>query len=215
MITGLDFLLVAFMLLSALLAMVRGFAREILSIVSWAAAAIGSILLFPRLRGFAREQLTPEWLADIVLIGGTFFIILIVVSFITIRISDMILDSRVGALDRSLGFVFGLARGFLLVVIAILFVNWYTGPSRQPSWIADARSKPMLDDAGDYLIGLLPEDPEGAIFDSLKDRMQQDSGSAEPAAAETDATRTADRGYRTGERRGLDQLLESTDAALQ
>jgi membrane protein required for colicin V production len=214
MITGLDFILVAFMLLSALLAMVRGLAREVLSIVSWAAAAIGAIVLFPRLRGFAREQLTPEWLADIVLIGGTFLIILILVSFITIRISDMILDSRIGALDRSLGFVFGLARGFLLVVIAILFVNWYTGPERQPSWIADARSKSMLDNAGDYLIGLLPDDPDGALFDSLKDRIRQNDQAAETAPA-ADETRTADRGYRSGERQGLDQLLESTEAAGQ
>lgn len=209
MITGLDFILVAFMLLSAVLAMVRGLAREVLSIVAWAAAAVGAIVLFPRLRGFAREQLTPEWLADVVLIGGTFLVILILVSFITIRVSDMVLDSRIGALDRSLGFVFGLARGFLLVVIAILFVNWYTGPERQPEWIADARSKPMLDSAGNYLIGLLPEDPNGVLFDQLKNRIQQD----DQAASAPDETQATDRGYRNTERQGLDQLVESTDAA--
>ncbi len=43
---------------------------------------------------------------------------------ITVRISDMILDSRVGALDRTLGFLFGLGRGLLIVVVAFVFFNW-------------------------------------------------------------------------------------------
>jgi len=38
---------------------------------------------------------------------------LLIVSIITARISDMVLDSRVGALDRTLGFLFGLGRARL------------------------------------------------------------------------------------------------------
>ena len=53
-----------------------------------------------------------------------FLITLIVVSYITMRIADFIIDSRVGALDRTLGFVFGAARGILLLVVALLFFNW-------------------------------------------------------------------------------------------
>lgn len=212
MVTGLDFILIVFMLISALLAMVRGVTREVLSIVSWIAAAIGTILLYPRLRDFARGQLQPDWLADAALIGGSFFIILVLVSFITIRISDMILDSRIGALDRSLGFVFGLGRGFLLAVIAIMFLNWFIPAERQPGWIAQARSKPILDNAGDSLVGLLPEDPEADLFKTLRDRIQQDSRAVPKAEGEAEV---ADRGYGQGERQGLDQLLESTDAAEQ
>src|SRR5688572_32711732 len=44
-------------------------------------------------------------------IGGLFLLTLLIVSLFTIKISDLVLDSRVGALDRSLGFLFGLARG--------------------------------------------------------------------------------------------------------
>ena len=40
------------------------------------------------------------------------------------RIADFIIDSRIGALDRTLGFLFGAARGILLVVVAMLFFNW-------------------------------------------------------------------------------------------
>ena len=46
-------------------------------------------------------------------------------------------DSRVGALDRTLGFVFGAARGILLVVVAMLFFNWLVAAPQQPDWVAD------------------------------------------------------------------------------
>ena len=58
------------------------------------------------------------------MIGGVFLITLLIVSIITVRISDMILDSRIGALDRTLGFLFGLGRGLIIVVVAFLFFAW-------------------------------------------------------------------------------------------
>ncbi len=51
--------------------------------------------------------------------GGIFLIALIIISFITSRIADFIIDSRIGALDRTLGFLFGAARGILLLVVAV------------------------------------------------------------------------------------------------
>ena len=74
---------------------------------------------------------------------------LLVVSLITMRISDFVLDSRAGPLDRTLGFVFGAARGLILVMIAVLFLNFFIAPDRQPEWIAMAKSKPWLDSLGD------------------------------------------------------------------
>ena len=53
-------------------------------------------------------------------------------SIITVRISDMMLDSRVGALDRTLGFLFGLGRGLIIVVVAFLFFAWLV-PDAQPA----------------------------------------------------------------------------------
>ena len=44
----------------------------------------------------------------------------------------MVLDSRVGALDRTLGFLFGLARGLVIVVVAFAFFDWLVPTSRSP-----------------------------------------------------------------------------------
>ena len=117
-ITILDLVLLAVMLISGLLAMVRGFMREILSIAAWGAAALVTLYAFSKLLPTAKTYFNNDTVASIVVVAGTFIGTLIVVSVITVRISDMILDSRIGALDRTLGFLFGLARGLLIVVVA-------------------------------------------------------------------------------------------------
>ena len=81
-------------------------------------------------------------------IGGVFLLTLLIVSIITVRISDMILDSRVGALDRTLGFLFGLGRGLIIVVVAFLFFAWLVPDRSQPEWVRDAKSKVVLQSTG-------------------------------------------------------------------
>ncbi|MEM8744154.1 MAG: CvpA family protein [Pseudomonadota bacterium] len=159
----LDVILAAIMLLSGFLAMLRGLTREVLSILSWAVAAVATLFFFPKYQAQAREYLEPPLLADAVLAGGIFLVVLIVVSLITVRISDSVLDSRIGALDRSLGFLFGLARGLVLVVIAYLFFTWLVPEDTQPEWIKTARSLPILKETGAAIVSLLPEDPASAI----------------------------------------------------
>ena len=90
--------------------------------------------------------------------AGVFVVTLIVVSLITFRISDKVLDSRVGALDRTLGFIFGLARGFLLV--AIVFILFTALARDQPDWVRNARSYPILQQTQVAIESLLPMNPE-------------------------------------------------------
>ena len=96
--------------------------------------------------------------AQIAFAAGVFIITLIVVSLITFRISDKVLDSRVGALDRTLGFIFGLARGFLLV--AIVFILFTALARDQPEWVRNARSYPILQQTQVAIESLLPMNPE-------------------------------------------------------
>ena len=179
-ITWLDFLLLGVMLISGLLAMIRGFMREVLSIAAWAAAAVATILLYSRLLPIAKANIPNDTLAAVAVIGGVFLLTLLLVSIITVRVSDMILDSRIGALDRTLGFLFGLARGLIIVVVAFLFFAWLVPPRTQPSWVANAKSRVVLQSTGDWLISMLPDDPESTILKRLK-RPKPDEG--EPADA--------------------------------
>jgi len=93
---------------------------------------------------------------------------LLIVSVITIKISDMILDSRVGALDRTLGFLFGLGRGLVIVVVAFLFFAWLVPDRSQPEWVKNAKSRVVLQGTGQWLMSMLPDDPESTILKRLK-----------------------------------------------
>ena len=162
-IQWLDVILVVIMLISAFLAMLRGLTREMLSIMSWALAAIAALFVYPLYRDRIRALIQPDILADGVLIATVFIIVLIVVSLITVRLSDRILDSRVGALDRTLGFVFGLFRGLILVVIAYELLVAIVPKETLPAWVTEARSLSVIESTGRGIISLLPDNP-ASIF---------------------------------------------------
>ncbi len=97
---------------SALLSMLRGFTREVLAIGSWAAAAAAAYYFYPMVLPHLTPFISKPIFAQAAAAASVFFVTLIVVSLFTVRVSDAILDSKIGALDRSLGFVFGAVRGF-------------------------------------------------------------------------------------------------------
>src|SRR4029450_2129612 len=105
-ITLLDFILIGVMLVSALLAMIRGFMREILSIAAWVIAAIATLYAYSRLLPMAKTYFNNDIIAAGAVIGGTFLGTLLIVSIITVRFSDMVLASRVVARERPLAFLF-------------------------------------------------------------------------------------------------------------
>jgi len=173
-ITLLDVLLLIVMLISGLLAMIRGFMREILSIGAWIVAALVTLYGYSRALPIAQGYFSSNTVATAVTIGGIFLLTLLIVSVMTVRVSDMILDSRVGALDRTLGFLFGLGRGLIIVVVAFLFFAWLVPDRSQPEWVRDAKSKVVLQSTGQWLISMLPDDPEKTILQKLKRRKPED-----------------------------------------
>src|SRR5215813_2431677 len=156
----LDIALIGVMLISGVLAMVRGFMREILSIASWGLAALATLYGYAKIVPVVKEYVSSDIVATGIAVGGIFLGTLLIVSLFTVKISDLILDSRVGALDRSLGFLFGLARGLIIMVVAYLFLVWLIPAKSQPSWVQNARSRPVLQSTGDWLLSVLPDDPE-------------------------------------------------------
>jgi membrane protein required for colicin V production len=173
-ITLLDILLLVVMLISGLLAMIRGFMREILSIGAWGVAALVTLYSYARVLPIAKQYVSSDMVATGVSVGGVFLLTLLVVSVITVRISDMVLDSRVGALDRTLGFLFGLGRGLIIVVVAFLFFAWLVPDRSQPEWVRGAKSKIVLQSTGQWLMSMLPDDPESTILKRLRKPKPED-----------------------------------------
>ena len=144
----LDAALIAIVAISGIVAMYRGLTREILSILSWTAAAAACVYFVFKFKAEAQqiaEQFHSPLLVAQVGVGGVIFlVVLIVVHLITSRISDSVLDSRVGVIDRVLGLAFGVVRGFVLVVIPFMFyVAFVPKEEQQYPWVREAVSRPL------------------------------------------------------------------------
>jgi membrane protein required for colicin V production len=182
----LDLVVLGIVVISALLAAVRGVTREVLAIIAWVAAAAVAWSFHPLLLPTVKQHVTSDTVALVASIAAIFLGTLIVVSIITVKISDVVLDSRIGAVDRSLGFLFGAGRGFLICVIGWVFLAWLV-QGKMPEWAAQARSRPMLEKSGDALVAQLPENPEGFLKQFKKPKIETPPNEPVDAPAETDA----------------------------
>src|ERR1041384_3582372 len=125
MLTAFDVGVGILVLISAILATARGLTREILSLATWAGSAAIAIYMWqfhPEIaRGFIAEPIVA----------------LIILHLITMRIADFVVDSRVGPLDRTLGFIFGVLRGVLIAIVVVIFGLWLLGPNL-PTWASES-----------------------------------------------------------------------------
>jgi len=206
-VTILDAIVLIFVLISATLAMVRGFVRELLSVAAWVAAAAAAYYFYDPVVPFVTPFIESKTIATIVAAALIFLVALIVASYITMRIADFVIDSRIGAFDRILGFVFGVIRGVLLLAIALALFTWLV--PNMPGWVSQAATKPFLDKIGNSLIAALPEDAEATILTILR-RGGDDEPSSEPPSGAEEGTTPNDPNYNPGARQGLDQLIENT-----
>lgn len=156
-LTVLDLVAIAIVLISAGLAFLRGFVHEVLSIGAWVGAAFAALYGFPVVRPLAREHIAMPLAADIAAGVGLFLVALIVLSIVTSAISRQVQSSGLNSLDRSLGFLFGLLRGGVVVALAFIVLSWVFPPaSARPDWIMQARGLPMMERGADILRSLVP-----------------------------------------------------------
>ena len=186
----LDLAVILIILISGLLALLRGFTREVLAILSWVAAAAAAYYLHPLAVPYVKPYIQKDSIALAVAAASVFFVALILVSLFTVKLSDVILDSKIGALDRTLGFIFGAARGFLLAVVAYVFYGWLVPDNNHPAWVKDARAKPILAAAGDKLRDMLPDDLE-SIIAKIKEKKGAPANEEPPAEPEADSAKPA------------------------
>ena len=196
----LDLILIGIMLISGLLALMRGFTREVLSLVAWGLAALAAYFAIKQqpLIDLALPYVDKPVLAQVTVGAITFIIVLIIISVISVKISDYVVDSSAGAFDRTLGFVYGLARGFVLVAIAYLFYGWLLPFDKQDDWVKNAQSLPYIRQAGEVLLSFMPPD----IAETLNNTALMKDQATPPNSNEP--------GYQNNEAQGLDNLIQGT-----
>lgn len=222
-INGLDLAVIVVLLVSALLAFMRGFVHEILSIGAWVGAALTALYGLPYAQPMARKLIPIDWAADAVAGIVLFLGALLVLSIITNALSKSVQASALNNLDRSLGFLFGLVRAGVILAIVLIASDWLMDKNARPEWMEKAKTLPAIEAGADVLKDLVPDsfmaaedaakEAAGTAKDALElkktlDRLTQpapaDSGKTDGAADEKP-------GYDNKERRDMERLLQSTD----
>ncbi|HFC04099.1 MAG TPA: hypothetical protein ENJ55_00215 [Rhizobiales bacterium] len=215
--TWFDLTVGGLMLVSGLLALMRGFTREITSLVAWGAAGAAALIaaFTPELVSQAKVYLSEEWLAQAAVGGGVFLIVLIILSLISIRFTDWLLDSSPGAFDRTLGFFYGLARGLILVVILYSFYIFFIPQKGQFQGVREARSLLSVEAVALKMYELFPAkftEQANILKEKTYTFTRQNTGALNPAPdnAGGNGTTPKENNYKAGDKKVLDQLIENT-----
>lgn len=208
------------LILSGLLALSRGFVHEVLSIGSWAGAAFTTLYAFPYARPYGRDLVETEFIADIGVGIALFIVSLIILTIITKVIAEQVQGSALNPLDRSLGFVFGLLRGVVIVCLLYATVEWMIPTDKQPTWVRDAKSMPLIEQGSNFLKGLIPRDAaEKALKQANEGRDKVNNGleiqktfekMLTPEAKPDKTGANAPQGYDKQERNDLNRLILNT-----
>src|SRR5205807_6243930 len=110
----LDLGVIAIIVLSAIFAFARGFVREALSIIAWVGAAAITLYEFNSVYVITMRFVTTPLLADLIAGAGLFVISLIVLTIITGYLARFADSTSLSPINRTLGLIFGLARGVVL-----------------------------------------------------------------------------------------------------
>ena len=211
-INPVDLIVIAVLLLSALLALFRGFVKEVLGIAGWAAAVAVTITFFPVAERIAHTYIENLYLYLFVAGAALFLPTLILCSLLTHWISEQVRASAVSAVDRSLGFLFGLARGALIVMVAWWVADRLMPPATQPAWLTEARTRGLVEFGIGWSEDLIRRqlnpgaEPEKQAVPAIQ---VMPVPSYQLPAGSTDSR--PQNGYNTEERRGIDNLIRDRD----
>jgi membrane protein required for colicin V production len=215
-VNALDLAIIAIIALSAVFAFARGFVRETLSIAAWVGAAAITLYGFNMASKVIVRFVTTPLLADLVAGAGLFVISLILLTIATGYLARFVDGSALSPIDRTLGLIFGLARGVVLVSAAYLLVDISLPQNERPPWIRDAKTERFLVKGADMLRDALPESLQiksaGLASDAQRtlERAQDVQRALRPEFAPAQPAAGQAPSYKPGERREMDRLIQNT-----
>jgi membrane protein required for colicin V production len=170
-----DVLVAIILLLSAILAFSRGAVREVLGVGAWVGAALATVFGFRHLQPFVRDLIESQLVADGVTALAIFLVALIVLVVVSQVIASRVQGSRLGALDRSLGFVFGLVRGAALICLAYMLFIWAMAEEDRPTWIAKAKTMPYMIRGAEAIRSVIPDEFEEKAASTVRKQSESSS----------------------------------------
>ena len=167
-LTLIDYGTVILLLISGGLATLRGMTRELLGLAGWPISFLAAKFSEPYLEPTLTDLIKIEGISAALAWGVPFVIVVVLWFAFASLVSPGLSKAGLGGLDRWLGFLFGLIRGFVVVVIlytgAVVVAE---GEDRLPDMVGESVTTPMLRDSAHLMSGLLPTDMRARIVDNL------------------------------------------------
>jgi membrane protein required for colicin V production len=154
--TWIDAAALLIVVLSALFSMVRGFVREVLGVFAWVGAALAAFRFYPLVQPYVNSVLPMKNLVVYVSMGVVFLVTLIVLSIVSALVGGFVRESALSGLDRSLGVVFGLVRGAVIICLAYIALSVAVDPAQWPAPVVNARFLPWAHEGAVALVSYLP-----------------------------------------------------------
>ena len=222
-ISGLDLAVGIVLLVSALLAFMRGFVHEVLSVAAWVGAVLAAIYGLPLAQPFVRGLIPLAAAADAAAAVVIFLAVLLALSILTNAVSRSIQKSALNNLDRSLGFAFGLARALVILGVGLIITDWLADSGR-PKWMARAKTLPVIEVTADALKAILPpsfmaagdtaKDGAAEINQAIEAKETLDRLTQPPMQGADGKDATPDIGYQEKERREMERLIQTNDGKI-
>jgi len=152
-----DLVVLAILVLSGLIGLMRGGAREVLGLCAWVGAAVLATRLYPQGLPLSRRLIGDDAVADPVAFLVVFVVLLIAFLLVAAALGSLVRGSLLGSLDRLAGGVFGLLRGFLVLVIAFLVVVPLLPTAEWPQSVRDCRSLGYVRQGAVFVAARLPD----------------------------------------------------------
>ncbi len=181
-LNNLDVIILIITAISALIALCRGFVKEVLSIVGWVLAAIAVFYLLPVLTPLAQKYIASTMMASIV----TALLILIIFYVVWLLSTDKMIGkvrtSKLSALDRMLGLLFGVLRACLLVILFNILMTWMLPEESESEFFADSRYFTYAGEFADPLKELIPQ----STIDLIRDKSAEVGLGSKPEEDESE-----------------------------
>jgi len=132
LLNAVDYIILGILLISTGISFMRGFLREVLSLVAWISAVWLSVSFTPQLSILLQDQVANDSIRVLISFVSLFVATLIVASLINFLVSQLVKKTGFSGTDRMIGVIFGFARGGLIVAVIVLVVGFTTVP--QESW---------------------------------------------------------------------------------
>jgi len=212
-----DIGLITLVALSAITGLILGFVKSGLFVMSWLGAVIATFISFPYVKPYSRQYIEHNFFADIAAGLSIFILTLIIFFLISSVVGGWVRNSRLNALDRSLGMLAGIITSSIIMTGGYILVERIWPLKKQPIWMLEAKAMPLVRKGAQALNNLLPEH-----FQIEATKVMRSKASGTRRLIEREAYErfirpnnkkldTPDRsGYDKKERRGIENLLDRT-----